>query len=81
MLNEAVSGEFIDYAGSEQATMALQTIVYDYLIAGLINDATYGSLEQGEFSNLLATVENPDTFNPDRAEKSFRRLQTRLAGK
>jgi len=61
--------------------MALPTIVYNYLIAGLIDDATYDSLEQGEFSNLLAMVENPDTFNLDQAKKSFKRLQTRLAGK
>jgi len=81
MLDEVVSGEYTDYAGSEQATMALQTILDNDLVEGLIDDATYDSLEQGELSNLLAMVENPDTLSPDRAEKSFRRLQTRLAGK
>jgi hypothetical protein len=81
ILKEAVAGEYTDYAGSEQAAMALQTIVYNYLLEGLIDDSTYDSLERGELSDLLGTVENPDTFNPDRAKKSFRRLQARLAGK
>lgn len=81
ILKAAVSGEYTDYAGSEQATMALQTIVYNYLIEGIIDDSTYDSLERGELSSLLATVENPDTFNPDRAKKSFKRLQAKLAGK
>ena len=81
ILKEAVSREYTDYAGSEQAAMALQTIIYNYLIEGLIDDPTDDSLEQGELSNLLAKVENPDTFNPDRAKESFKRLQARLAGK
>ena len=34
----------------------------------------YAGAEQGDLSNLLATVENPDAFNPDRAKKSFKRL-------
>ena len=74
ILKEAVSGEYTDYVGSEQAAMALQPIVYNYLIEGLIDDPTYDSLEQGDLSNLLATVENPDRFNLDRAKKSFKRL-------
>lgn len=41
---------------------------------GLIDDSSWDSLERGELSNLLSTVEDPDTFNPDRAKKSFKRL-------
>jgi hypothetical protein len=81
ILSEAVSGEYTDYAGSEQAAMALQTIVYNYLIEGMIDDSTYDSLEQNELSKLLDSVEDPDNFNPDRAKKSFKLLQARLAGK
>jgi hypothetical protein len=61
--------------------MALQTIVYNYLLEGLIDDSTYDAPDRGELSELLATVENPDTFNPDRAKKSFKRLQAKLARK
>ena len=46
-----------------------------------MDDSTWDSLERGELSNLLSTVEDPDTFNADRAKKSFERLQARLAGK
>ena len=81
ILGQAVAGEFTDYAGSEQAAMALQSIVYSYLIEGLINDPTYDALEQNELSKLLTTVDDPDKFNPDRAKKAFKSLQTKLAGK
>ncbi|MEZ4290269.1 MAG: multiheme c-type cytochrome, partial [Myxococcota bacterium] len=68
ILDEAMSGEYTDYAGSEQAAMALQTIVYNYLIEGLIDDATYDSIEGRELSKLLATVQDPDRFDPNAAK-------------
>jgi hypothetical protein len=80
ILTEAAAGDYTDYAGSEQAAMALQSIVYSYYAASLIDDATYDSLEQGELSKLLAAVEDPDTFNPDRAKKAFVSLQAKLKG-
>jgi hypothetical protein len=78
ILADAVGGEFTDYAGSEQAAMALQSIVYSYYAESMIDDATYDSLEQQELSKLLKSVEDPDTFNPDQAKKAFRSLQARL---
>ena len=78
ILADALGGEFTDYAGSEQAAMALQSIVYSYYAESMINDATYDSLEQKELSKLLKSVEDPDTFNPDRAKKAFQALQARL---
>jgi hypothetical protein len=81
LLDQAVAGEFTDYAGSEQAAMALQSIVYNYLMEGMINDPTYDALERNELAKLLASVEDPDKFNPDRAKKAFKSLQAKLAGK
>ncbi|HKK53015.1 MAG TPA: multiheme c-type cytochrome [Myxococcota bacterium] len=79
ILSEGSRGEYSDYAGSEQAAMALQTILYNFLIAGLVDDATYDAIDRGELSKLLATVRDPDTFDPTRARAAFRRLQSRLA--
>ncbi len=81
VLADATAGEFTDYAGSEQAAMALQTIVYGYFAEGLIDDATYDSLERGVLAKLLASVEDPDKFNPDKAKKAFQALATTLKGK
>ncbi len=80
ILTAAVDGEYTDYAGSEQAAMALQSIVYSYYAESMIDDATYDALEQGELSKLLGTVEDPDTWNPDRAKKAFKSLQAKLSG-
>lgn len=80
ILANAIGGEFSDYAGSEQAAMALQSVVYSYYAAELINDATYDSLEQKELAQLLKSVEDPDTFNPDKAKKAFQALQKRIKG-
>ncbi len=81
ILKEALAGEFADYAASEQAAMALQTVIYNYLLEGLLDDAAYDSIETRELSSLLAAVEDPDVFDPKRARKSFRKLQAALAGK
>jgi hypothetical protein len=80
ILDEAVRGEYFDYAGSEQAAMALQSVVYSYYAAGLIDDAFYGGLEEKELSQLLAAVEDPDDFDPNRATRAFKRLQAKLSG-
>lgn len=81
ILADAIAGEYSDYAGSEQATMALQTLVYGHLVEGLIDDATYDAIDRGELSKLLATVANPDTFDPARSRRAFLQLQARLGGK
>jgi hypothetical protein len=81
ILTEAVAGEYGDYSGSEQAAMALQTIVYGYYAEGLIDDATYDALERGELSRLLATVQEPDVFDPDQAKKAFESLRSQLASR
>ena len=81
ILADALGGEFTDYAGSEQAAMALQTIVYGYYAEALIDDAVYDALERNELTKLLASVEDPDRFDPDKAKKAFRALQGKLKGK
>ena len=81
ILREALTGEFADYAGSEQAAMALQTIVFGYYDQQLLDDAAYDALERGELTKLLASVDDPDTFNPDKAKKAFKALQGKLNGK
>ena len=81
ILREALTGEFADYAGSEQAAMALQTIVFGYYDQQLLDDAAYDALERGELTKLLASVDDPDTFNPDKAKKAFKALQGKLKGK
>ena len=81
ILADAAKGEFVDYAGSEQAAMAMQTIVYGYYAEGLIDDAAYDALERGVLAKLLASVEDPDKFDPDKAKKAFQALQRKLASK
>lgn len=81
LLADALGGEYADYAGSEQAAMALQTIVYGYYAEGLIDDAVYDEMERGELSRLLASVQDPDAFDPDKAKKAFGALQRKLKGK
>jgi len=81
LFKDALTGEYADYAGSEQAAMALQTVVYGYYAERLIDDDLYDSLERGELTRLLASVEDPDVFNPDKAKKAFKALQAKLKGK
>ena len=81
VLADALGGEYADYAGSEQAAMALQTIVYGYYAEALIDDDVYDGLEQRELTKLLDSVADPDKFNPDAAKKAFRALEKKLRGK
>ena len=81
LFKDALSGEYADYAGSEQAAMALQTVVYGYYAEALIDDDLYDSLERVELTKLLASVQDPDVFNPDKAKKAFKALQAKLKGK
>lgn len=81
ILDDALGGEFSDYAGSEQAAMALQTMVYGYSAAELIDDNIFVGLEENELRKLLASIEEPDTFNPDKAKKAFEALKAKLNGK
>jgi hypothetical protein len=81
LLSSAVSGEYADYAGSEQAAMALQTIVYGYYAERLIDDAAYDALERNELAKLLASVQDPDVFDPDKAKKAFQALRSKLASR
>jgi hypothetical protein len=80
ILADALEGEFSDYAGAEQAAMALQTIVYGYYAEKLIDEDVYDSLDRNELTKLLASVDEPDTFDPDRAKKAFRALEAKLKG-
>ena len=81
VLADAVRGEYADYAGSEQAAMALQTIVYGYYAEELIDDDAYDDLERRELTKLLDSVADPDAFDPDVANRAFRALQAKLQGK
>ena len=60
--------------------MALQSVVYGYYAEGLIGDAAYTGLEEKELSQLLAAVEDPDDFDPNRATRAFKKLQAKLKG-
>lgn len=81
ILDKATKGDYSDYAGSEQAAMAIQTVVYNYLAFGLIDDPTYDALERGELARILAAVEDPDRFDAARAQQTFQQLKTKLAGR
>lgn len=81
LLAQAEAGEYADYAAAEQAAMAIQTVVYNYLVFGLIDDPAYDALERGELARMLAAVENPDTYVPARAQQSFKQLKAKLANR
>ena len=81
VLSDASGGEYTDYAASEQAAMALQSIVYGFYADSLIDGATYDGLERNELAKILDSVDNPDTFDPDQAKQAFASLQSKLKGK
>ena len=81
ILSAAASGEYVDYASSEQAAMAIQSVIYGYYADSLIDGSAYDQLEQKELAKILDSVDDPDTFNPDRAKKAFASLQAKLKGK
>jgi hypothetical protein len=77
VLREAISGEYSDYAGAEQAAMAVQVLVDSLYQLGEVDDATLAAINV-ETSQILEAVKDPDRFRPGSAVPAFRRLQDRL---
>ena len=81
LLETAASGGYKDYSASEQAAMAIQGVLYGYLLEGLLDEAAYDALERGELARLLDAVEDPDNFKSAQAQKSFQQIKAKISAR
>jgi hypothetical protein len=77
LLADGQKGEFLDYAGAEQASLAVQALFEDLFALGAITEAQLGQVA-AENEKLLAAVENPERYETAGAKAAFQRLSARV---
>ncbi len=77
MLADGRSGQFHDYAGGEQASLAAQALFQNLYSLGALSEATLDQVS-AENEKLLAVVANPERYNRAKAVAAFQRLAALL---
>jgi hypothetical protein len=73
LLADGRSGEFLDYAGAEQASLAAQVLFQNLFSLGAISEARLDQVA-AETATLLASVKDPERYDRRKAVASFERL-------
>jgi hypothetical protein len=74
LVDEGLAGEYLDYAGAEQAMLAVQVLAFNlYTLDAIEEDAIgqVGEIAQG----LTAALENPETYDRSVVVNSFRKVK------
>lgn len=74
LLEEGIAGNFTDYAGAEQATMALQSLASGLRQRG----ALPGGTVQSSMQRLLETVSDDESFKAAAFQAALRELRTAI---
>ncbi len=77
MLADGRSGEFLDYAGAEQASLATQAMFQNLYALGALSEPALDKVS-AENKKLLAVVENPESYSREKAVAAFVRLAALL---
>lgn len=73
LLADGKSGEYLDYAGAEQASFAVQVLFTNLITLGALSEATFEKVV-AENEKLLEVVKNPESYSRKEAIDSFERL-------
>ena len=74
IVNEGLTGEYIDYAAAEQATMALNVLIIELYDRQAYDKAQLAVLG-AELEMLLKATKEPEGYQPDAVEASLKRMQ------
>ena len=74
LLDDGISGHYTDYAGAEQATMALQSLTNGLRQRGALPQGA----AQAALKRLLATVAEDESFKADSFKAALRELRSAL---
>ncbi len=75
LLEDGIAGQFADYAGAEQATMALQSLAHGLRQRGALPPG----VAQTSMKRLLATVADDESFKADDFQAALRDFRASLA--
>ncbi len=73
LLTDGQKGEFLDYAGAEQATLAAQALFTNLYTLGALSEKALESVA-AESERMLKIVEDPENYSRDKATAAFGRL-------
>ena len=74
LLDDGISGQYTDYAGAEQATMALQSLTNGLRQRGALPQGA----AQAALKRLLATVAEDESFKADSFKAALGELRSAL---
>jgi hypothetical protein len=77
LVAEGISGEYLDYAGGEQAALAIQAVVDNLYGLGALSDAKVDAAVK-EMNDLLILLDDPERYNRQAVVASFTRLAALL---
>lgn len=63
VIARGLKGDFVDYAGAEQATMALSAVLDAMKVAGAVSESQYGQLTK-LLDGAYAAIEKDEAYNP-----------------
>ncbi|MEQ8508645.1 MAG: multiheme c-type cytochrome [Rhodospirillaceae bacterium] len=74
LMNEGLSGEYVDYAAAEQATMAASAMLQTMVDDKMISQAQYIELS-GVLNDCYAAIEKDEEYNPRQFLAALQNLQ------
>ena len=77
MTSEGESGEYVDYAGVEQATIVVQDIA-DWLYRRRALEGSALERVNTQIRALLDATEDPERYDPNAARRAFGKLKPLL---
>lgn len=75
LLTQGLSGEYVDYAAAEQATMAASAMLQTMVDDGMISRAKYIELS-GVLNDCYAVIEKDEEYNPRQFLVALQRLES-----
>jgi hypothetical protein len=78
LIEQGKRGNHVDYAGAEQATMAIASIAQTMHRAGVLNDAQYGRVKAAVDQCYAATAKD-ETFKPEDFAKAIAAVEQAIA--
>jgi len=77
VIKHGMENDFIDYAGAEQATMALSSIISAMRNVGMVTDAQFGGLN-GALAKCYETVQRDEAYRPASFIQALQQFQATI---
>tara|TARA_B100000686_G_C16472450_1_gene802798 strand:- start:71 stop:850 length:780 start_codon:yes stop_codon:yes gene_type:complete len=77
LINNAIKGEYVDYAGAEQASMAIASLVNGMSDMGILKNSNLKNINGG-LEKIYTTVDNAENYKPKLFVESLQQFKQKI---